>query len=264
LKAEKVTEVRNVVVGGFSGGDPGEGLDLQGRFIYAVNVSSAGAAGKAGDADFTADNAPGVKVVAANNIPSWSNPEYGDTEADNVIEKVTRSIRFAPQWRVELSNLVPGSVYKLQLLFYEQCCSGRGFNISVDGVLVTEAFLPAEAQGGVNPGNTGAMVGAEITTYRDKMVIVGDGPAGQTAAPDKINDTNAILDGFTLEMIKEGTPTTPPALKVERNGANLVITFEGTLQSSASASGPYVDVTGSGSVTVTPSDSQRFFRAVRK
>ena len=264
LKAEKVTEVRNVVVGGFSGGDPGEGLDLQGRFIYAVNVSSAGAAGKAGDADFTADNAPGVKVVAANNIPSWSSPEYGDTEADNVIEKVTRSIRYAPQWRVELSNLVPGSVYKLQLLFYEQCCSGRGFNISVDGVLVTEAFLPAEAQGGVNPGNTGAMVGAEITTYRDKMVIVGDGPAGQTAAPDKINDTNAILDGFTLEMIKEGTPTTPPALKVERNGANLVITFEGTLQSSASASGPYVDVTGSGSVTVTPSDSQRFFRAVRK
>lgn len=264
LKAEKPTEVRNVVVGAFTGGDPGEGLDLQGKFVYAVNVSSAGAAGKAGDANFTADTAPGVKVVAANNIANWDSPAYGDSEADNVIEKVTQSIRYAPQWRVELSNLVPGSVYQLQLLFYEQCCAGRGFNISVDGVLVTEAFLPAEAQGGVAPVSSGAVVAAEITTYRDKMVIVGDGPAGQKAAPDKINDTNAILDGFTLEVIKEGTPTTPPALKVERNGANMVITFEGTLQSAASAAGPYVDVTGSGTLTVTPSDSQRFFRAIRK
>ena len=264
LKSEKPTEVRNVVIGAFTGGDPGEGLDLQGKFVYAVNVSSAGAAGTAGDAVFTAETAPGVKIVAANNIASWSTPEYGDSEADNTLEKVTRSIRFAPQWRVELANLVPGSVYKLQLLFYEQCCSGRGFNISVDGVPVTEAFLPAEAQGGVAPGSAGALVGAEITTYRDKMVIVGDGPAGQAAAPDKINDTNAILDGFTLEVIKEGTPTTPPALKVERNGSTLVITFEGTLQSAANAGGPYLDVNGTGTVTFTPSDSQRFFRAIRK
>jgi hypothetical protein len=264
LKSEKPTEVRNVVVAGFTGGDPGEGLDLQGKFVYAVNVSSAGAAGKAGDANFTADTVAGVKVIAANNIPSWSTPEYGDSEADNVIEKVTRSIRFAPQWRVELANLVPGSVYKLQMLFYEQCCAGRGFNISVDGVPITEAFLPAEIQGGVNPGNTGAMVGAEITTYRDKMVIVGDGPAGQTAAPDRITDTNAILDGFTLEVIKEGTPATPPAVRVERSASVLTVTFEGTLQSAASMGGPFIDVTGTSPLSITPSDSQRFFRAVRK
>lgn len=264
LKSEKPTEVRNVVVAGFTGGDPGEGLDLQGRFLYAVNVSSAGAAGKAGDAVFTADTAPGVKVIAANNIAKWSSPEYGDSEADNVIEKVTQSIRYAPQWRVELANLVPGSVYKLQMLFYEQCCSGRGFNISVDGVPITEAFLPAEIQGGVNPGNTGAMVGVEITTYRDKMVIVGDGPAGQTAAPDRINDTNAILDGFTLEVIKEGTPATPPSVKVERSGDGLTVTFNGTLQSAASPGGPFVDVVGASPLSVPPSGSARFFRAVRK
>lgn len=264
LKAEKPTEVRNVVVGAFTGGDPGEGLDLQGRFIRAVNVSSAGAAGKAGDADFTADTAAGTRVVAANNIANWSTPEYGDSPADNVIEKVTQSIRYDPRWRIELANLIPGSTYKLQLLFYEQCCAGRGFNILVDGELVTEAFMPAEVQGGVASISSGAVVSAEITTYRDRMVIVGDGPAGRAAAPDLINDTNAILDAFTLEVLKEGVPTTPPTLSVARSGAGLVITFEGTLQAAPAAAGPYSDVAGSGPFNVAPGAGNQFFRAVRK
>src|SRR5687768_7329550 len=38
----------------FTGGDPGEGLDMQGNFTYAVNVGPSGAAGKVGDANFTA------------------------------------------------------------------------------------------------------------------------------------------------------------------------------------------------------------------
>jgi hypothetical protein len=264
LKSEKRSEVSNVVVGPFSGGDPGEGLDLQGRFAYAVNVSTAGAAGKAGDADFTAETAPGVKITAVNNIAAWSAPEYGDSPADDVIEKVTQSIRYQPQWRVELSNLIPGSTYRLQLLFFEQCCAGRGFNIYVDGELVKEAFLPAEIQGGVANPAAGAMVSADIVSYRDKMIIIGDGPAGREAAPDLINDTNAILDGFTLEVLKEGTPVTPPALRITRGANGLTITFDGTLQASASVAGPYTDVPGTGSVTVTPTDARQFFRAVRK
>jgi hypothetical protein len=265
LKAEKPTELRNIVIQAFTGGDPGEGLDLAGRFIHAVNVSSAGAAGKAGDADFTADATSGVVVVAANNIANWSTPEYGDSPADDVIEKVTQSIRYAPRWRVELSNLIPGSTYKVQLLFYEQCCANRGFNVLIDGSLVAEAFIPADIQGGAASISSGAVVSVEVTTYRDRMVIVGDGPAGRDAAPDLISDTNAILDGFTLEMLEEGVPATPPGLGVARGaGGGLVITFEGTLQAAPSVAGPFTDVAGSGPFNVAPGTGNQFFRAVRK
>ena len=37
-------------VGIFTGGDPGEGLDMQGNFTYAVNVGPNGAAGNAANA----------------------------------------------------------------------------------------------------------------------------------------------------------------------------------------------------------------------
>ncbi len=136
LKAELPTVFTNLVIQAFTGGDPGEGLDLQGNFLYAFNVSSDGAAGKAGDADFTADNAPGIKVTAQNDIPNWDTPAFGDTANDQVLNKVMQGIRWsaAPaRWKVELSGLVPKSTYKLQLLFYEQCCIGRGFNVVVDG-----------------------------------------------------------------------------------------------------------------------------------
>lgn len=264
LKFEKATVFKNITVGSFSGGDPGEGLDLQGRFLYAINVSSAGAAGKAGDANFTADNVAGVRVVAANNLPNWSTPDYGDTPADTVMEKVTQSIRYGTTWRIEFSGLVPESTYKLQLFFYEQCCASRGFNVSADGVLLAEAFMPAEVQGGVNNTAAGAVISAEFTTYRDKVVIIGDGPAGQAASPDTIRDTNAILDGATLEVLNEATPRTAPTLRIGGTGASTVITFEGTLQAADSVSGPYSDVPGSGSVTITPSGTQKYFRAVRK
>jgi len=162
------TQFSKIKVEGFSGGDPGEGfdalfnptegLDLQGTFLYAVNVSTAGAAGKAYDADFTAENVPGVTITAVNNLPAWDQPQYGDSPADDVIEKVTQSIRYAPVVYVRLTGLVPGSRYKLQMLFYEQCCITRGFNIYGDGALIVENFVPNETQGGVNNTAAGAMV----------------------------------------------------------------------------------------------------------
>lgn len=264
LKFEKATEFKNITIASFSGGDPGEGLDLQGRFLYAINVSSAGAAGKAGDAVFTADNVPGVRVVAGNNVPNWNTPEYGDSEADDTMEKVTQSIRYGPTWRVEFGGLIPESTYKLQLFFYEQCCGNRGFNVSADGVLLAEAFIPADIQGGVNNTAAGVVISAEFTTFRDKVIIIGDGPAGRAAAPDLISDTNAILDGATLEVLNEATPRTPPTLGITASGGSLTLTFEGTLQASDSVSGPYLDVPGSGTVNVTPSGAQKYFRAVRK
>ncbi len=192
-------KLSNIVVQSFTGGDPGEGLDLQGNFLYAFNVSSVGAAGKAGDADFTADDASGITVVAPNNIPSWDMPEFGDSPNDTVIEKVMQSIRFGPTVRVELSGLVPGSTYKLQMLFYEQCCAARGFNIYAEGALVAESFVPNETQGGVDNTSAGAVVSAEFDARRDKLLVVLDAAA---ASREDLTDPNAILDGLTLEILK--------------------------------------------------------------
>src|SRR5687768_12740076 len=68
-------------VGLFTGGDPGEGLDLQGNFVYAVDVGPSGAGGKVGDAVFTADDVAGVTITTTHSIapPGWVDPTYGET-----------------------------------------------------------------------------------------------------------------------------------------------------------------------------------------
>ena len=99
-------------VGSFTGGDPGEGLDLSGNFLYAINIGTGGAAGQAGDANFTEDSVAGVTVTAINEIVNWHLPEYGDSAADDVLEKVMQSIRWSPAPevpKVTLERLVVGA-----------------------------------------------------------------------------------------------------------------------------------------------------------
>jgi hypothetical protein len=257
------TKVSNVVVAPFTGGDAGEGLDLQGTFKYAVNVSSAGAAGKAGDADFTADNVPGVTVIAPNNIPNWDTPEYGDSAADNVIEKVTQSIRYGSTVKIILDNLTPASTYRLQMLFYEQCCGNRGFNIYVDGELVTADFSPPNIQGSPNPINTGAVVSVDVDTQRSKMGIVLT-INGRT--DPSLTDPNAIIDGFTLETIKEGPVQAQPTVTISQgaDGKATITTTDGTLQSADAVTGPYSTLPDK-TITVDPKTGgkAKFYRAIR-
>jgi hypothetical protein len=259
LKQAPKTTFSNIVIQSFSGGDPGDGLDLQGNFLYAFNLNGA-AAGKAGDAVFTADNAPGITVTAPAAAAAWSAPAYGDTPADDVIEKVTQSIRYGPTVRVDLTGLVPDSTYKLQLLFFEQCCAGRGFNIYADGQEIAVDFSPPETQGGVNNTLAGAVVAAEFVTQRDKLTILCT-INGRTR--EDLTDPNAILDGVTLEILKGGIPATPPAIKVATEGANVVITFDGTLQGADAVIGPYTDVPGTSPATIPATGTQKFYRSKR-
>ncbi|HNQ88277.1 MAG TPA: hypothetical protein PKM73_06665 [Verrucomicrobiota bacterium] len=253
----------------FTGGDPGEGfdaqynptegVDLQGDFLYAVNVSSAGPAGKAYDADFTHDKVPGVTVTAANDVPAWDQPSYGDTPADNVIEKVTQSIRYAPIVYVRLTGLVPGSTYKCQLFFYEQCCPLRGFNVYADGTLIAENFVPTETQGGVNIITSGAMVSFEFTTPRDSLHIALD--AGVVTRED-LTDPNAILDGFTLEILNL---VVIPTLSLTRApDGRVTITTDGTLQVADKVTGPFNSLPDN-TIIVDPATagSPKFYRGMR-
>lgn len=130
----------------FTGGDPGEGLDLQGTFVHAVNIGGNGAPGLVGDANFTTDSAPGVSLTAPEStvqtINPGANPNFGATANDDRLEQALRSIRYtaAPApLTVTLGNLQAGRRYKLQLLFIEACCDGI-FNVRVNGAMLLANF----------------------------------------------------------------------------------------------------------------------------
>lgn len=190
-------------VGTFSGGDDGEGLDLRGNFLYAINIGPGGAAGQAGDADFLADSVTGLTVVSKAVVAPWGTPSYGDTPADEVIEKVMRSIRhmwpppLSPM-EVTLAGLEPGAEYKLQLLFVETCCQ-RAFDVLIDGELVVDEFAPVLEQGGLElQASTGVVITHSFTAANNQVKVVLD---GNTVTSPDYSDLNPILAGLTLERI---------------------------------------------------------------
>lgn len=198
-------------VGIFTGGDPGEGLDLQGIFTYAVNVGPNGAAGKAGDANFTGDTIVGVTVDAQNNIGTggWLAATLGDTANDDILENVLSSIRWsgAPAVVTVQMRVEPGIEYKLQILQGESCCPGRGFNVILNDETLVEDFMPGVVQ---SPNGdfaseqliNGAVITHQFTAATNNLVLILSGPA---ALSEEINDRNAILNGFTLERLSPFT-----------------------------------------------------------
>lgn len=60
-----------------------------------------------------------------------------------------------------------------------------------------------------------------------------------------------------------GTPTAAPTVSIAKNGADVVITFEGTLQEATSVNGPFAPVAGNSPLTVPASTGVKFYRAVR-
>jgi CSLREA domain-containing protein len=193
---------------------PARGLDLTGNFVYAFNVGTNGAVGQAGDANFTDDNAPGITMSAPNQVNPWGAPSFGSTAADDVLENVYKSIRWAnsadanPALRkitVDLSGLTVGRRYKLQLLFGEACCN-RNFDISVEGSLVADDFKPALAQGSLSLTKTGSAFVHEFVANDTTLNIVLDA----TNVADPSLDRNPILNGVTLELLAASSAAAAP------------------------------------------------------
>ena len=194
-------------IGVFTGGDLGEGLDLDGDFVYAVNARGP-AAGLVRDANFTDDLAAGVTLTAVNQILNWTAPDFGATANDDNLEVVMQSIRwsnFPNTVSVDLANLQPGARYRLQLLFGEQCCA-RGFDVFVEGAQIVDDFAPFVTQGGMNTTaqNNGAVVTHSFYAGDDTLNIVLGGT--DTA----FGDDNPILQGFTLELLPVPVPAVSP------------------------------------------------------
>ncbi len=223
----------------FTGGDPGEGLDLEGNFPYAINVGPSGAAGRVGDANFTGDNVSGVTVEAGNNIGNggWLAANYGDSTNDNNLEFVMNSIRWSasagsPSAVTIRLRVETGIEYKLQLLFGEDCCIGRGFNVLINGTTEAMNLMPGVLQ---SPGGdfitekeiVGVVLTQTFTSPNNELVIVLDGNAADS--PD-ITDRNAIINGLTLERLSPVTDADGDGLRDDWE-----IGFFGNLEQTAAA-----------------------------
>lgn len=205
LLAAPFAHAQITTVGTFTGGDVGEGLDLDGVFPYAVNARGP-AAGAVRDAVFTDDSAPGVTLSAPNEILNWTNPNFGATTNDDNLERVMQSIRWAAfpaQVTVSLANLQPGQAYRLQLLFGEQCCA-RAFDVFVEGTEIVNEFAPFITQGGTNTTAQGN--GAVVTHF----FVAGDATLNIALGGSNTAqiDDNPILQGLTLELVP------PPPVQV--------------------------------------------------
>ena len=105
--------------------------------------------------------------------------------------------------KVDLANLIPGRQYKLQLLFGEQCCPTRTFDISVEGNLISDDFNITNAQGPTPMSIAGAAVVYSFTAGDSTLNIL---LAGAGVAPLAGVDRNATLSGVTLEEIVTPVP----------------------------------------------------------
>ncbi|MBL9139552.1 MAG: cadherin-like beta sandwich domain-containing protein [Verrucomicrobiales bacterium] len=254
--AQVTLSTGTTTISAFTGADPGEGLDLDGPFIYAFNVGSSGAAGRARDAQFTADNAPGITLSAGNEVANWSTPEYGPSSDDQVLEKVMQSIRWSsapdgtpPSVDMSLTGLTAGNSYKLQLLFTEACCDVRAFDVLVAGQVIVREFSPAAVQGGANgtPAN-GAVITHEFTAASATLAISLD---GRNVSTPEFTDHNATLSGVTLEALGANASSSDADLVSLVSSTGFIPAFDGRTTTYSVSVSNTVD-----SITVTPTASQ--------
>lgn len=183
-------------LGIFTGGDSGEGLDLQGAIVQAWHMGGNPFIHDVGEAQFRPDS--GLTLTGADEaINDWAAIDFGPTSDDASLTEVMRAIRHTgrPQGTMTLTrdrSLVIGETYKVQLLFVESGPALRWFDIAVGGAVVLPGFtLPAAT----DPPVARVVTHTFVATNRD-LVVALDG----AGIPDEAGvDSNPILSAITLE-----------------------------------------------------------------
>jgi hypothetical protein len=207
--------------GPFTGGDAGEGLDLDGTFLVAARfgVSTLAGSWQVRDANFipyTAYAGPAGPVLtqdAVYEVAQWVTANFAAplTTNDTNLREVIRSIRYnGGVFNVSISGLTVGRSYKLQLLFAEACCANRGFDIYVNDVLVGDEYAPAVLQGG--PSGTPARGSALIYGFSAQSTTLAIRLDKSTVTTPTLSDPNPILNALTLEENFTGPNTDPDSL----------------------------------------------------
>jgi hypothetical protein len=201
----------SVQVGWFTGGDPGEGLDLQGQFLYALDFGNPNVSTNRtiGDATF-------VGPATATHNASWytnCTPTFGSSANDVLLQAVVReqatllgNLIIEVSAAKGFSDLVVGGRYKLQLLFHEAYyypySSGqRKSDIYVEGTKIVDDY------------DFGAW-----TTNSAAGVVTYDFVASDNVLNIMLENSTTyrvpIIDALTLEAIPEPATLTIWALLV--------------------------------------------------
>jgi hypothetical protein len=202
--------VANPVIGIYTGGDPGEGLDFQGNFVYAIDFANPNMGGgqTIGDATFTPwQSTPGATNVAQNDDSGIF--VTGTTAADAALKQVVDTGRWAADTNNITSDLTvePGRPYQLQLIFQEGWNATapdiRRFHIDVEGVRVATNFDITAVTGPqplnrndppvLTPNQRGAVLTYSLTAADNMINIVLSHGASD----------NPRIEALTLELVPE-------------------------------------------------------------
>jgi len=186
----------------FTGGDPGEGLDLTGSFAYAVNVDGPLVTPGNPFPTFTAGaSTVGYSITGGSIINPWApRPNYGPSSADDTLETLMQSVRWSGLYddvSIALS-VQQGTSYKLQLLFSEQ--SGgrnpgtRDFDIRIEGQMAVDGISLNGTI--VEPPTEGRVYTYEFTAQDSTLNI------GLTRGQSSF-DPSSIIQALTLETVPE-------------------------------------------------------------
>jgi hypothetical protein len=224
LMAFGASAAANPVIGFYTGGDPGEGLDFQGQFAYAIDFGSPAAPAPPaggqviGNATFTNwTSTPGATNTA--NMDDSGIFQMGTTAADAALKSLVDTGRWADGTNNITSNLnvQAGRQYLLQLIFQEGWNASapgiRQFHIDVEGVRVATNFDITAATG---PQNVNRAATPAITTPNTRGAFLryaftaGDGTANIVLSHGAVD--NPRIEALTLEIIPE--PATAAMLGV--------------------------------------------------
>lgn len=218
----------------FTGGDPGEGLDLSGNFAYALD------AGNTTPGNVVVDGATFVPASGATPPPGVTGTsndfrystqagpfvvDYGNTTNDNNLENVVDTVWYGTDFTHSLS-VTPGVIYKLQFIFQESYSAFHGTPSRNFDVLHETPDSPNAPVLAIDN-----LVQSQETTTSQGLVYTY-----QFTAPDNTftfaladnpgDDGNSILGALTLEVVPEpsglallGLGAAAAGLRRRRHGA---------------------------------------------
>lgn len=186
----------------FTGGDPGEGLDLQndaGGFLYSVYFRNTAQASQAvGDVTFTSVTASGGGGVTVTDFPSPFDVglvfDFGNSLYDSNLENVYQGgVTNNPELDLSLA-VTPGQIYKLQILMVGNSGNHRPNNITIEGNTTFIDLLPIAIADNLKK----SYVVTETFTAADSSVQI-------QVAYTNFNTPNnfATVTSLTLEAVPE-------------------------------------------------------------
>ncbi len=209
-------------VGVFTGGDPNEGLDLQGTFVYAgdaygkSNVTVGGVTFQGDGSGYglaTLAYQAGSELTSTAMMASYLKHNFGNTDNDKALAAIHDSIRysFSPAKVVLRFNVTQGLRYKIQLLFASRHTLRNGFDVVVNNEVVADNVVPGDYVKTVTTDQTKKGAGVVVThAFQATGSTVTVELDGAGADVPLLDNKMAYLSGFTVEQLTDPEDSREP------------------------------------------------------